>query len=141
MRQLPRLECLSLDVLPLPSEVVLPQGPWQRTLQQLAAPADLLESSLPELGKASRLRELCAAAIDKLDPQPIVRVLGWAAEQQAVPLRRLLLALDANKSTSVDLLQACLELKGRCPQLDIQPHMLKGDMPLHELFTPSPSST
>ncbi len=133
LQQLPHLERLAVEVYCSHAPLVLPDGAWQRTVRQLAAGADLLKASLPGLGKAVALQEL---AIDAACQQATaLSVLSWAAEQQALPLRLLVLAFSTDEGAELDLLKACLSLKSRHPLLDIQPVHCGCDTPLHSFLT------
>jgi len=129
LRQLQRLECLALQECPA---LVLPDGPWQGTVRQLAADAEVLQASRPELQKAAALHELCMGVTNQHPAVP--SLLRWATALQTVPLRRLVLAFSARVSPTVDTLQAGLGLMGRPTLLDVQTATSTSDMPLHSFL-------
>ncbi len=136
LKQLPGLECLAVDMPTLLPELALVPGPWQRTLRQLAGPARMLEASLPALSEASSLQELAIGEPGKQAQQAaVLSGLRWAAGQRALPLRRLVLLLPADKITTLEMLEACLELKGRHPHLKIQPATRTSVIPLHSFLS------
>ena len=67
----------------------LPPGGWLAGLHTLGAPCSLVARSLPALGGAARLEQLCLCADYGFDHQELRPVIGWAARHPA--LRRLLL--------------------------------------------------
>ena len=115
LARLPCLERLVLDVMQ-DQPTVLPEGPWQGSLRQLAAPAHILHANLPLLAEAPRLEEL---GVGSADEPAALGVLCWAAAQQELPLRRLALQLPATERPTVALYDACLAAKGRHPALEI----------------------
>ncbi len=128
LRQLPHLECLTVDPYvdsrdPAPEPLLLPAGPWQQTVRQLAAGADMLAASWPDLGGTVALENLTINTARKRQRAAAQLLRRWA-EQPALPLRRLTLKLFNPQAPLKALTNACVAVKGRHSHLDIKlvPH-------------------
>lgn len=131
LRALPHLEQLVLDVMGPPA-TALPSGPWCRTLKRLAAPAHILKNNLSVLGELSCLEAL---GMDWAYGEPegqhtaALSVLRWAAEQQALPWRRLAMQLDARPTA--EIFNTSQAVKSRHQHIEIA---LLPDMPCAALI-------
>lgn len=127
LRQLPNLQQLAVQLAdhvdsPAAPPMALVPGPWQGTLRQLAANADLLLASLPALGAATQLQELgIGSATDGEQEPAALGVLRWVSDQPQLPLRRLALQLFGwTVMPSPALFDACMVLQNHRPALTIQ---------------------
>lgn len=122
LRKLPSLERLVLDVASCESAAVeLPGGPWQGSLKQFGAPADLLAANLVLLNEATSLEQLGLGSAGERQEQPAaLNVLRWAAQQHKAPLCRLTLQMPFLERPTAALFDACVAVKGAHPQADIR---------------------